>query len=423
MFCDLVGSTALSSRLDPEDLREVIAAYHRAVAESVAEFDGFVAKYMGDGVLVYFGYPRAHEDDAERAVRAGLGVIDAVGRLDVKSVKLQARVGIATGLVVVGDLIGEGSAQEQSVVGETPNLAARLQALAEPDAVVIAAGTRRLVGDLFEYRDLGAVEVKGIAAPVPAWQVLRPSAVASRFEALRGSALTPLVGRDEEIDLLLRRWARAKAGDGQVVLISGEPGLGKSRITAALAERLHAEPHLRLRYFCSPYHQDSALYPFIDQLGRAAGFARDDPPASKLEKLEALLARAAPPDEDVALLADLLSLPASERHPLPNLSPQRKKERTLEALIRQLEGSGAPAAGGHGLRGRALDRPDLARTARPHRRAGPQPAGAVDRDVPPRVPAALDRPAAGDDAGAQSPGPARPDRFGRADRRRQGIAR
>src|SRR5438132_5417293 len=238
MFCDLVGSTELSSRLDPEDLREVVAAYHRAVADVVTGFDGFVAKYLGDGVLVYFGYPRAHEDDAERAVRAGLGVIDAVGRLDVRSVELQARVGIATGLVVVGDLIGEGSAQEQSVVGETPNLAARLQALAEPDAVVIAAGTRRLVGDLFEYRALGTVELKGIAAPVTASQVLRLSAVASRFEALRGAALTPLVGRDEEIDLLLRRWARAKAGDGQVVLISGEPGIGKSRITAALAERL-----------------------------------------------------------------------------------------------------------------------------------------------------------------------------------------
>jgi len=205
MFCDLVGSTALSSQLDPEDLREVIAAYHRAVSQVVAGLDGFVAKYMGDGVLVYFGYPQAHEDDAERAVRAGLGVIDAVGRLDVKSVGLQARVGIATGLVVVGDLIGEGSAQEQSVVGEIPTLAARLQALAEPDAVVIAAGTRRLIGDLFEVRDLGAVEVKGIAGPVSAWQVLRPSAVASRFEALRGSALSPLVGRDEEIDLLLRR--------------------------------------------------------------------------------------------------------------------------------------------------------------------------------------------------------------------------
>jgi class 3 adenylate cyclase/predicted ATPase len=338
MFCDLVGSTALSSRLDPEDLREVYAAYHRAVAGVVGQFDGFVAKYMGDGVLVYFGYPRAHEDDAERAVRAGLGSIDAVGRLDVKSVKLQVRIGIATGLVVVGDLIGEGSAQEQSVVGETPNLAARLQALAEPDAVVIAAGTRRLVGDLFDYHDLGAVEVKGIAAPVPAWQVLRPSVVASRFEALRGPALTRLVGRDEEIDLLLRRWARAKVGDGQVVLVSGEPGLGKSRITAALEERLHAEPHLRLRYFCSSYHQDSALFPFIDQLGRAAGFARDDPPAARLEKLRALLGRATPSDEDVAFLADLLSLPGSELYPLPNLSPQRKKERTLEALIRQLEG-------------------------------------------------------------------------------------
>jgi class 3 adenylate cyclase len=338
MFCDLVSSTELSSRLDPEDLREVIAAYHRAVAAVVAGFDGFVAKYMGDGVLIYFGYPRAHEDDAERAVRAGLGVIEAVGRLDVKSVKLQARVGIATGLVVVGDLIGEGSAQEQSVVGETPNLAARLEALAEPGAVVIAAATRRLVGDLFEYRDLGAIEVRGIATPVPAWQVLRPSTIASRFEALHGSRLSPLVGRDEEMGLLLRRWARAKAGDGQVVLISGEPGIGKSRIVAALAERLRAEPHLRLLYFCSPYHQDSALFPFIDQLGRASGFARDDPPAAKLEKLEVLLAHAAPPEDDVALLADLMSLPASERRPLPNLSPQRKKERTLEALIHQLEG-------------------------------------------------------------------------------------
>src|ERR1700741_1945460 len=219
MFCDLVGSTALSTRLDPEDLREVIGAYHRAVAEIVAGFDGFVSRFMGDGVLVYFGYPQAHEDDAARAVRAGVRDIDAVARLDVKSVKRQTRVGIATGLVVVGDLIGAGSAQEQSVVGETPNLAARLQTLAEPDTVVIAAGTRRLVGDLFEYRDLGAVEVKGIAAPVPAWQVLRPSTVESRFEALRGSALSRLIGREEEIELLLRRWQRAKAGDGQVILI------------------------------------------------------------------------------------------------------------------------------------------------------------------------------------------------------------
>ena len=230
MFSDLVGSTPLSAQFDPEDLREIIAAYHRAVADVVRSFEGFVAKYMGDGVLAYFGYPRAHEDDAERAVRAGLGVVDAVARLDVRSVKLRARVGIATGLVVVGDLIGEGSAQEQSVVGETPNIAARLQAMAEPGAVVIAASTRRLVGEIFDCRDLGALDVKGIAGPILVWRVVRPSAIESRFEALRGSALSPLIGRDEEIELLLRRWARAEAGDGQVVLISGEPGIGKSRI-------------------------------------------------------------------------------------------------------------------------------------------------------------------------------------------------
>src|SRR5215471_14789787 len=327
MFCDLVGSTELSSRFDPEDLRGIIGAYHRCVTEIVESFGGFAARYMGDGVLVYFGYPQAHEDDAERAARCGLALVGRVPQLG-QGEELHARIGIATGLVVVG-----GEVVEHDVAGDTPNLAARLQALAEPDTVVIAASTRRLTGDLFEYRDLGQIELKGIAAPVPAWQVMRPSAVESRFEALRGSVLTPLVGREEEIDLLLRRWARAKGGDGQVVLISGEPGIGKSRITAELEEHLHAEPHIRLRYFCSPYHQDSALYPFVDQLGRASGFAPDDPPAARLEKLEALLARAAPPDEDVALLADLLLLP-----PLLELDAQRKKERTLEALLRQLEG-------------------------------------------------------------------------------------
>jgi len=337
MFCDLVGSTPLSTRFDPEDLREIVGAYHSCVADTVSRFGGFVAKYMGDGVLVYFGYPRAHDDDAERAVRAGLGLIDAVARLDVKSVELQARIGIATGLVVVGDLIGEGSAQEQSVVGETPNLAARLQTMAEPGTVVIAAGTRRLVGDLFEYRELGAVALRGLAAPVSAWHVLRPSVVASRFEALRGSTLTPLVGRDEEIDLLLRRWARVKAGDGQVVLISGEAGIGKSRLTAALVERLYAEPHLRLRYFCSPYHQDSALYPFIGQLERAAGFTRDDTNATRLDKLEALLGDGAEPG-DISLIGEMLSLSGGERFPPLDLSPQRKKERTLAALLRELEG-------------------------------------------------------------------------------------
>jgi TolB-like protein/class 3 adenylate cyclase/predicted ATPase len=338
MICDLVGAATLAARLDPEDLREIIAACHLAVAKIAAGFEGFVAQYINDGATVYFGYPRAHEDDAERAVRAGLAVIDAVGRLDVGAGKLRARVGIATGLVVVADPIGEGKAREQAVFGEAPHLAAGLLVLAQPDTVVIATGTRRLVGDLFEYRDLGAVAVEGTATPVPAWQVLCPGSVVSRFEALRGPSLTPLVGRDEEIDLMLRRWEHAKKGDGQVVLVCGEPGIGKSRVIAALEDRLHAEPHLRLRYFCSSYHRDSALYPVIDQLGRAAGFARDDRSAVKLEKLEALLARAAAPDEDVALLADLLSLPGSDSRPLPNLSPQRKREKTLEALIHQLEG-------------------------------------------------------------------------------------
>ena len=331
MFCDLVGSTPLSVRLDPEDLRGIIGSYHRGVAQTVESFGGFVARYMGDGVLIYFGYPQAHGEDAERAIRCGLAAVDRVSQLKLAE-ELHLRVGIATGLVVVG-----GEVVEHDIVGETPNLAARLQALAEPDTVVIAASTRRLVGDLFEYRDLGAVEVKGIVGPVPAWQVLRPNSVASRFEALRGSSLSQLIGRDEEIDLLLRRWARAKAGDGQVVLVSGEPGIGKSHLTATLAERFHAEPHLSLRYFCSPYYQDSALYSYIDQLGRVAGFGRDDPPAARLEKLEALLGLASLPDDDVAFLADLLSLPVSETHPLPNLSPQRKKDKTLEALIRQLE--------------------------------------------------------------------------------------
>jgi class 3 adenylate cyclase len=214
MFCDLVGSTALSTTLDPEDLRAVIGAYHQCVAETVSRFDGFVAKYMGDGVLVYFGYPQAHEDDAERAVRAGLGLVEAIPKLAANAGSpLQVRVGIATGLVVVGDLIGAGAAQEQAVVGETPNLAARLQALAEPGTVVIAATTRRLTGGLFDYRDLGTTALKGFAENVPAWQVLGASAIESRFEAMR-TAMTPLVGRDEEIDLLFRRWEQAKGGDG-----------------------------------------------------------------------------------------------------------------------------------------------------------------------------------------------------------------
>jgi class 3 adenylate cyclase/predicted ATPase len=334
MFCDLVGSTPLSTRFDPEDLREIVGAYHRCVTDTVARFAGFVAKYMGDGVLVYFGYPEAHEDDVERAARAGLAVIDAVGRLATQE-PLAVRIGIATGLVVVGDLIGTGAAQERGVVGETPNLAARLQALARPGTLVVADSTRRQIGTLFEIEDLGPQPLAGFAEPQPAWRVIGESGVVSRFEALRSGA-TPLVGRDEELDLLLRRWQQARSAEGRVVLVSGEPGIGKSRLTAALSQHIETEPHTRIRYFCSPHDQDSALYPFLGQLERAAGFARDDTATMKLEKLEALLGDGAEPG-DLSLIAEMLSLSGGERFPPLDLSPQRKKERTLAALLRQLQ--------------------------------------------------------------------------------------
>jgi class 3 adenylate cyclase/predicted ATPase len=344
MFADLVGSTALSTRLDPEDLRKIIGAYQRRCAEVIAKSGGFVARYMGDGILAYFGYPQAHEEDAERAVRAGLELVEAVAKLDDGAgAALHVRVGVATGLVVVGDLRGEGAAQEHEVVGETPNLAARLQTLAEPDAVVISDSTRRLLGELFENRALGTVSIKGFDAPVPVWQVTGASAVDSRFEALRcGSGETPLVGREEEIELLLRRWQQAKRGDGCVVLISGEAGIGKSRIAQTVLARLSGEPHIRLRYFCSPHHQDSALYPTISRLERAAGFRREDTTEERLDKLEALLAQATNDVSEAApLIADLLSIPTGGRYPALDLTPPKRKEKTFEALTAQVAGLAA----------------------------------------------------------------------------------
>jgi class 3 adenylate cyclase len=335
MFSDLVGSTALSARMDSEDLREVISAYQKCVAETVQRFGGFVAKYMGDGVLVYFGYPQAHEDDAERAVRGGLELVAAVGDLKTHAV-LQTRVGIATGLVVVGDLIGAGASQEQAIVGETPNLAARLQGAAEPNTVVLAEATRRLLGNLFEFRDLGIMHLRGIAAPVPAWAVLRIGNIESRFEALDASGLTTLVGREEELDLLLRRWSEAKSGEGQVVLISGEAGIGKSRLTAALLERLSGEPQTRVRYFCSPQHTDSAFYPIIGRMERAAGFIHEDTPRDKLNKLDVMLTRNATSLEDASLLTEMLSLPNDGRYPALDLTSQQRRDRTLDALTTQL---------------------------------------------------------------------------------------
>jgi class 3 adenylate cyclase len=340
MFCDLVGSMALSARVDPEDFREIIQNYHQLCGDLIAKSGGFLAKYMAEGVLAYFGFLQAHEDDAERAVRTALALVEGAAKLYVGSESaLRVRVGIETGLVVVGGLIGEGAAQEQTVVGDTSNIAARLQALAEPDTVVIGASTRRLLGELFEYRALGTVPVKGFSHGLPVWQVTGASTVDSRFEALR-TASTPLVGREEEVELFMRRWGQAKGAEGSVVLVSGEPGIGKSRIAQTILERLTDEPHTRLRYFCSPQHQDTALYPLVTQIERAAGFRREDTDLQRLDKLEALLLQANINDvaEAAPLLADLFSVPTGDRYPPLDLSPQKRKERTLRAFLAQIEG-------------------------------------------------------------------------------------
>ena len=338
MFVDLVGSTALSGRLDPEDMREVIGAYQNAVAREVARFEGHVAKFMGDGVLAYFGWPRAHEDEAERAVRAGLAIIETVGKLATSAKEtLAARVGIATGLVVVGDLIGEGAAQEEAVVGETPNLAARLQTLAEPGDVVVGEATRRLLVNLFDLDDLGPQELRGFAQPVRAWRVVGESQTEGRFEALHGLRLSPLVGRDQEHALLLDRWRLAKGGEGQVVLLSGEPGIGKSRLVRELREAIRDERHFHLLHQCSPHHTNTALHPVIRRLESATGFAVTDTIDAKLDKLEALLRLATPNIDTIApLFATFLSIPAERRYGALDLTPQQRRDRSIEALVGQV---------------------------------------------------------------------------------------
>jgi class 3 adenylate cyclase/tetratricopeptide (TPR) repeat protein len=341
MFVDLVGSTALSAQLDPEDMREVIRVYQNAVAGEISRVEGHVAKFMGDGVLAYFGWPRTHEDEAERAVRAGLALVQTVGQLKTPAGEtLAARVGIATGLVVVGDLIGEGASQEQAVVGDTPNLAARLQGIAAPAQVVVAEATRRLLGSGFEFKDLGKRRLKGICEPVTAFAVIAERATESRFEARAGPSLLPMVGRDQELALLLERWAQTETGEGQGVLLIGEAGIGKSRIARALLDALVGEQHIRIRYQCSPYHTDSALWPVIQHLIYAAGIATADPTDTKLDKLETLLERsggrtAAP------LIAELIGVDGAARYDKLDLTPQAQRRRTLEALVEQIVGLAA----------------------------------------------------------------------------------
>ena len=337
MFCDLVGSTALAARLDPEDMRALIGAYHSCIAEVIGRNQGKIARYMGDGVLVYFGYPHAHEDDAERAVRAALSLIGAVASIRNVAAALQIRIGIATGTVVVTELLIEKTPAEQAVVGETPNLAARLQTMAEPGTVLISACTRRITGGEFHYRDLGPVALKGWAEPLRVYEVLRMSGVESRFEATHTTKLPPLFGREEEIELLSHRWRQATREEGRLVTLTGEPGIGKSHIALALNERLQGESHITLRYFCSEHHTHSALFPFINQLERAAGFKRSDSPQEKLSKLDALLAQSTHDPEHLAVLANLLMLPADDRYRLHQLTPQKRKKKTLAALSAQLD--------------------------------------------------------------------------------------
>jgi class 3 adenylate cyclase/tetratricopeptide (TPR) repeat protein len=335
MFCDLVDSTALTVQLDPEDMGDLLRAFQRAVTTSVTRFDGHVAKWTGDGASIYFGYPRAHEDDAERATRASIALIEAVGELRREhDVALEVRIGISTGLVVVGELIGEGEARERGVFGDTPNLASRLQNVADPGTVVVSESTRRLLGRTFELQALGPLELKGFKGPVPAWSVIGEIANVSRFEASRSEAMTPFVGREQEVALLADRWHRAVNGEGQVVVLSGEAGIGKSRILAVLRERIGDQRHLTFRYQCSPHHGNDAFYPVMGQLWRGAGFVSGEPPAARLDKLETMIARAGLEIVEIApYLASLLTIPTEGRYPPLELAPSEMKERTIAALI------------------------------------------------------------------------------------------
>jgi class 3 adenylate cyclase/predicted ATPase len=339
MFCDLVGSTAMSARLDPEDMRDVIRAFQDTCSGAVARYDGFIARFMGDGILAYFGFPRAHEDEAERAIRSGLDIVDAAGKLETPARhKLGVRVGIATGIVVVGHVVGEGATQEQDVVGETPNLAARLQALAQPGTVVIAQSTKRLIGRTFELEPLGARTLKGFAAPVPVWSVLRVARNSTRFEATRSQGLSPLVGREPETALLLDRWRRVRDGEGQAVLVSGEAGIGKSRIVAALAEQIAASPHTAISFQCSPHHVNDALYPILSIIGRLAGLVSDEPDSAKLDKLETMIVGCGLEAREIApFLAVALSIATGDRYPPIDLTAAEWKERTMAALVALFE--------------------------------------------------------------------------------------
>jgi class 3 adenylate cyclase/tetratricopeptide (TPR) repeat protein len=334
LFADMVGSTALSGKVDPELLGGLIRRYQDAVAGAIGRYGGFVAKFMGDGVLAYFGFPRAFEDAAERAVRAAIAVLAEVGGIELPDrTRVQARIGIATGLVVVGEIIGTGSAQERTIVGETPNLAARLQALAEPDTILVSESTQHLLGGLFELERTGEHELKGFVRPVPAWRVKCEASVESRFAAVRTGEVLPLIGRAHEMGLLRERWHLARQGEGQIVTVVGEAGIGKSRSIEALQRELAGEPHSRVNLQCSPYHSDSALYPVIQYLNRIARFAATDLPSARIEKLEALLAhRTASDPIALPLLAELLSVPLADQAP-SSLTPAQRKASTLALIV------------------------------------------------------------------------------------------